>query len=437
MPDINPQTVTGKAITFATNKKQTNMKMKNLLLTIAASFGMTALTMAQNVPNYVPTNGLVGWWPFNGNANDESGNGNNGTVNGAALTTDRYNNLNNAYSFNGTTDYIKVANSILPNTPSSCSFSFWFNSSDNDACFLSDRAAGINYAKYQIMISSNKVSSNSYSSGCNSNPVQSNYDYNVWNHVVVVKDNTQSSEYLYLNGVLIATVNTLCYWSSLNSTNIGRRGGSSNDAYYSGKIDDIGIWNRALTQQEITNLYNGCQLTVNTQPTNQTININTKTQFVVSSSNPIATYQWQTDLGFGFQNLSNAGQYSGTTNDTLTVSNLTMSNNNQQFRCIVTSGSCTDTSNVASLSFLTGINELFSSNLFSVFPNPATKQIDVKADATLLGSNYSIYDNTGKSVLKGKINSANTVIELGSLSGGVYLFSVGENLKQTFKVIKE
>jgi hypothetical protein len=36
--------------------------------------------MAQ-VPSYVPTNGLVGWWPFNGNANDESGNGNNGTVN--------------------------------------------------------------------------------------------------------------------------------------------------------------------------------------------------------------------------------------------------------------------------------------------------------------------------------------------------------------------
>jgi len=37
------------------------------------------------VPSYVPTNGLVGWWPFNGNANDESGNGNNGTVNGATV----------------------------------------------------------------------------------------------------------------------------------------------------------------------------------------------------------------------------------------------------------------------------------------------------------------------------------------------------------------
>jgi hypothetical protein len=40
-------------------------------------------------------------------------------------------------------------------------------------------------------------------------------------------------------------------------------------------------------------------------------------------------------------------------------------------------------------------------------------------------------------VLSGKINSENTVIELGNLSGGIYLFTVGENMKQTFRVIKE
>ena len=77
------------------------------------------------------------------------------------------------------------------------------------------------------------------------------------------------------------------------------------------------------------------------------------------------------------------------------------------------------------------------SNLFSVYPNPANSQINVKADAKLFGSVYTIYDNTGKLVLSGKINSANTIIELGNLSGGIYMFSVGENLKQTFKVIKE
>ena len=51
--------------------------MKQLLLVLPLLF-ITVISFGQ-VPNYVPTNGLVGYWPFNGNANDESGNGNNGT----------------------------------------------------------------------------------------------------------------------------------------------------------------------------------------------------------------------------------------------------------------------------------------------------------------------------------------------------------------------
>ena len=116
-----------------------------------------------------------------------------------------------------------------------------------------------------------------------------------------------------------------------------------------------------------------------------------------------------------------------------------MTNNNQPFRCIVSSCSSTDTSAVAILTVVNnvGINEISQSNLFSVYPNPANSHINVKADVTLLGSDYTIYDNTGKLVLSGKINSENTVIELGNLSGGIYMFNVGGNLKQTFKVIKE
>ena len=84
-----------------------------------------------------------------------------------------------------------------------------------------------------------------------------------------------------------------------------------------------------------------------------------------------------------------------------------------------------------------GINETENGNLFSVFPNPAKNQINIKADATLIGSIYTVFDNLGKKVLSGKINSENTIVELENLSGGVYLLSIGENLKQTFKVIKE
>ncbi|MEJ6801976.1 MAG: hypothetical protein QNK77_12425, partial [Crocinitomicaceae bacterium] len=79
--------------------------MKRLLLLITIC--ISSVSFGQ-VPNYVPTNGLVGWWGFNGNANDESGNGNNGTVNGATLTTDRFGNPNSAYDFDGVDDFIEV-----------------------------------------------------------------------------------------------------------------------------------------------------------------------------------------------------------------------------------------------------------------------------------------------------------------------------------------
>ncbi len=84
-----------------------------------------------------------------------------------------------------------------------------------------------------------------------------------------------------------------------------------------------------------------------------------------------------------------------------------------------------------------GINEISSHKIFSIFPNPAQSAINLKADITLLGSAYVVYDNTGKIILKGTITSEITNIELGNLSGGIYLFSVGENLKQTYRVIKE
>lgn len=80
--------------------------MKKIFFITALAIGMRAF--AQTVPNYVPTNGLVSYYGFNGNANDCSGNSNNGTVNGATLTTDRFGNTNSAYSFNGTSDYISI-----------------------------------------------------------------------------------------------------------------------------------------------------------------------------------------------------------------------------------------------------------------------------------------------------------------------------------------
>ena len=89
---------------------------------------LTTQTLLAQIPSYVPTNGLVGYWPFNGNANDESGNGNNGTVNGAILTTDRNGNANSAYNFDGNNfTRISVLDSPNLNLTNDFTISSWIN----------------------------------------------------------------------------------------------------------------------------------------------------------------------------------------------------------------------------------------------------------------------------------------------------------------------
>ena len=71
------------------------------------------------------TNGLVAYYPFHGNANDASGNGNNGTVDGATLIADRFGNANSAYSFNGTNGDILLPETLFGPTIPACTVSVW------------------------------------------------------------------------------------------------------------------------------------------------------------------------------------------------------------------------------------------------------------------------------------------------------------------------
>lgn len=89
------------------------------------------------------------------------------------------------------------------------------------------------------------------------------------------------------------------------------------------------------------------------------------------------------------------------------------------------------------ISYTTGINHDSSEKIIShVFPNPAHSVINIKVDSKLIGESYEVIDNAGRVILSGKINFENTLIDLSNLSGGVYMFSVGINMKQTFKIIK-
>lgn len=97
---------------------------------------MTTQMIFSQVPSYVPTNGLVGYWPLNGNANDESGNGNNGIVNGASLTTDRFGNNDSAYNFDGINDYIQINNIVGNFGLSDFTISIWYNTQNLNSSHL-------------------------------------------------------------------------------------------------------------------------------------------------------------------------------------------------------------------------------------------------------------------------------------------------------------
>ena len=82
--------------------------MRKIILFLLMAVALTSQALFAQVPSYVPTNGLVVYYPFTGNANEQFVNSNNGIINGATLTTDRNGNANSAYNFNGTNSYIDL-----------------------------------------------------------------------------------------------------------------------------------------------------------------------------------------------------------------------------------------------------------------------------------------------------------------------------------------
>ena len=90
--------------------------MKRFLLVLTLSIFVVTLTKAQELPSYVPSEGLVAYYPFNGNANDESGNSRNLAVPSGqqtpSLTIDRFGNVDSAYFFDGDNDTLEHSTNI-------------------------------------------------------------------------------------------------------------------------------------------------------------------------------------------------------------------------------------------------------------------------------------------------------------------------------------
>jgi hypothetical protein len=229
------------------------MKKQLLFLTL-----FTFNLLIAQVPSYVPTNGLVGYWPFNGNANDISGNGNNGTVTGATLTTDRFGNTNSAYSFDDNSDYINCGNSSTVNITGSITLSAWINATN----FNTENGIISKMGGYDLITSANntippldKIRWLEVGGFLFTNPIQQG----TWLHIVATFDLITQTKKVYINGTLFASqaANITSLPTTIENLYIGSHQPLIVPSWsFNGKLDDIGIWNRALTQQEITNLYN-------------------------------------------------------------------------------------------------------------------------------------------------------------------------------------
>ncbi len=447
--------------------------MKTLLINMLLLFTAT-LSFAQ-VPNYVPTNGLVGWWPFNGNANDESGNGNNGTVNGATLTTDRNGLASKAYSFDGN-DWIEVQNSTSLNLIGSISVSVWGklsiqnpgiathlrnNSNSTESSIRSN--APINYDMANGVSGGNVFISSQVSSDTS------------WHHFIAIYDVNSNLSSFYIDGVLQGNSNNTI--SVLGSTTLGFGAavysGSPNQFFF-GKLDDIGIWNRVLTQCEIANLYNtqvgtsntltqsSCNsYTLNNQTYTQsgtytqnltntagcdsiiTLNLTINNSPTASGSSTGATFHGATDGTVNLTVSGGASPYSFNWSNGANTEDLNAVAAGSYTVTITDANNCSSTTSVTvnqpPLALVKSPESIISSALY---PNPATAQtrLDLQLNQAQ-DFEIAVYNNLGQRIFNKNYSNTkelNENIDMRSWPAGQYFVEIKlPTGTETKKLIKE
>jgi len=414
---------------------------KNYMRLIVALLFATNL-MAQNVPNYVPTNGLIGWWPFNGNANDESGNGNNGTVNGATLTSDRNGKTNSAFYFNKIQNITCGKSNVFGLTDNYLSFSFWTQSNNNALPYI---------AKYQNMVPSNsnyfignagKTTTNKFKITANG---QNSYDFNItssnWNHIFVFFDGKKDSVTIYLNNELISK-NSLIFSNIISNQELAFGSIPSfdynpNNASYAypmvnGILDDIAIFNRALTKEEIKQLYEGCTKETATSTSFNSYVFTNNTPINLSATpiggtfsgdgilnnafNPTKALLGKNAIKYNFKNTSGCAD----STDFSMIMVDTLGN--------VCKKTINDTVSILKIHFqlTTGIKANTVTNI-SVYPNPTSDVliIDANDSQALAGYTYRILDVQGKEIYNAPVTSSKTEIALKTLGAkGVYVLHI-------------
>lgn len=194
---------------------------------------------------------LVAWWPMDGNADDRMGD-NDGTVNGASLTYDRFGEPNSAYSFDGINDYISIPGTWGGSSFSEVTISAWVKTKSDTGTFAA-LVQPTDSAFVHMQLNSAGANRVYTDLGYADAPLAPQSPIGTWKHVVI--NSKSGSTALYVDGVQEGAASTHSFnnITSTNSLQLGR--GHSGERYLNGAMDDVRIYDRALTSQEIQNLY--------------------------------------------------------------------------------------------------------------------------------------------------------------------------------------
>jgi hypothetical protein len=207
------------------------------------------------------TTGLIARYPFDGNANDVSGNANHGTlVGGVALTTDRFGGPNRAYSFNGTSSYISVPASASLNSPTTaCTQAAWvylYGTSLVGSGFnplIMKSLTSENAFMYRMIANPDYIGAafnnwNTAMSAAQTTPL------NTWHHVATVF-NGSTVRYFYDGAYVGSQPMVMTITADNRPLTIGADTPGIFEIF-NGKIDDVCIYNRALSDADILQLKN-------------------------------------------------------------------------------------------------------------------------------------------------------------------------------------
>ncbi|MDD5570625.1 MAG: YCF48-related protein, partial [Bacteroidales bacterium] len=254
------------------------------------------------------TNGLVAYYPFNNNANDESGYGNNGTLFGPSSVADKNSKSNSAYNFDGVDDYILINDPVPPvlQIQNEITLSAWIYATQYPA---TNRLLLIAGSQYDVsghgatIFLDGRINSDGQTSPTghihfqigdgtwhvsNSN---SQVPLNQWVHIVATRKANENAK-IYYNGVLQPST-SFAWTGSVSYTGayfaIGRQRDYT-DRFFKGTIDEVRVYNRALSGTEVSSLYQET-ISLVAYTVSDTICINSSTNINLVNSQSGVSYQ--------------------------------------------------------------------------------------------------------------------------------------------------